>query len=92
MLLIACPHCGPRAETEFVCGGESHVARPGPVADASAQAWADYLFYQANPRGALSERWCHRAGCGQWFNLVRDTVTHEITLVYRMGEPRPEGA
>ncbi|MEQ1611156.1 MAG: sarcosine oxidase subunit delta, partial [Hyphomicrobiaceae bacterium] len=27
MLLIECPHCGPRAEIEFRCGGEAHVAR-----------------------------------------------------------------
>jgi len=29
-------------------------------------------------------------GCGQWFNVARDTVTHEIRKVYAMGEPRPE--
>ena len=26
--LITCPHCGPRAEIEFRCGGEAHIARP----------------------------------------------------------------
>ncbi len=25
MLLIACPWCGPRDETEFNCGGEGHI-------------------------------------------------------------------
>ena len=25
-----------------------------------------------------------------WADLVRDTVTHEITSVYRMGDPKPE--
>ena len=42
------------------------------------------------PKGRLAERWCHSHGCGQWFNVLRDTVTHEIVSVYRMGEPRPE--
>ena len=28
MLLIACPWCGPRAESEFTCGGEADIARP----------------------------------------------------------------
>jgi len=28
MLLINCPHCGPRDESEFSCGGEAHIARP----------------------------------------------------------------
>jgi sarcosine oxidase subunit delta len=28
MLLIACPHCGPRDEAEFVCGGQTDIARP----------------------------------------------------------------
>jgi sarcosine oxidase subunit delta len=36
------------------------------------------------------ERWCHVFGCGQWFNVARDTFTHEIHAVYRMGEPAPE--
>ena len=25
MLLIPCPHCGERDETEFRCGGEAHI-------------------------------------------------------------------
>lgn len=90
MLLITCPECGARPETEFVCGGETHIARPGPFAEVPADVWAGYLFHQANPRGKLRERWRHQAGCGLWFNLVRDTVTHEITSVYRMGDPKPE--
>ena len=28
MLLIDCPHCGPRAEIEFRYGGEAHMVRP----------------------------------------------------------------
>ena len=26
MLRITCPHCGPRDESEFSCGGQAHIA------------------------------------------------------------------
>ena len=90
MLLITCPHCGPRQETEFVCGGESHIARPGPPQQVDGSAWADYLFFRRNPRGIQYERWCHVQGCGQWFNVARHTVTHEIKAIYGMTDKRPE--
>ena len=50
----------------------------------------DYLFNRENPKGIHHERWCHSYGCGQWFNLARSTVTHEILAVYKMGEKAPE--
>ena len=84
MLLITCPHCGPRAETEFRNGGEAHVVRPGPHTAVSDERWAEYLFHGANPKGAHRERWLHSAGCGQWFNMVRDTATHAVLRVYPM--------
>ena len=87
MLTIDCPFCGPRDEPEFSYGGESHIARPGP--DCSDEEWGRYLYFRTNPRGGHAERWCHTCGCGQWFNVLRDTVTHEILAVYRIGEPRP---
>ncbi len=88
MLRISCPWCGTRDESEFRFGGESHVERPGlEVSDAE---WADYLFNRKNPKGLHYERWCHTYGCGQWFNVARDTVTHEIYAVYRMGEVKPD--
>ena len=89
MLLISCPYCGPRAEIEFLCGGEAHIERPGPYGDVSDEAWADYLFYRKNPRGRHLERWLHVAGCTRWFNVARDTVTHEILAVYPMGQSHP---
>lgn len=87
MLRIECPWCGPRDEPEFTFGGEAHVARPAP--DCSDEEWAQYLFFRSNSQGEHAERWCHSFGCGQWFNVLRDTVTHEIVATYRMGEPRP---
>jgi sarcosine oxidase subunit delta len=90
MLLIACPYCGPRAELEFRWGGDAHVVRPDPGCDDAT--WAAYLFQRRNPKGLSLERWLHVAGCRQWFNLARDTVTHEIKAVYPMGAPPPPEA
>jgi sarcosine oxidase subunit delta len=87
MLRIACPYCGLRDEPEFTFGGPAHIARPS--FDVSDEAWADYLFNRDNPRGMHYERWLHAFGCGRWFNVARDTVTHEIRSVYRMGEGKP---
>ncbi|MSO77215.1 MAG: sarcosine oxidase subunit delta family protein [Alphaproteobacteria bacterium] len=89
MLLIACPWCGPRDETEFRCGGEAHIARPKDPDALDDAAWADYLFMRRNPKGRHRERWVHAAGCRRWFNVERDTVSHVITAVYPMGKPPP---
>ena len=85
MLVIPCPHCGPRDEIEFVCGGEAHIARPLAENKITDAEFADYLFIRDNPKGVFLERWRHSAGCRQWFNVARDTVTHEIIEVYPMG-------
>ena len=76
MLRIDCPFCGPRPETEFVCGGDATQVRPAP--DADDAEWARYLHFPANPKGPQTERWVHALGCGQWFLVERDTVTHAI--------------
>lgn len=89
MFLIECPHCGPRDESEFTCGGEAHLLRPrDPDALDDAQ-WAEYLFMRTNPRGPHHERWVHTQGCRRWFNVRRDTVTHRIEAVYAIGEAPP---
>jgi sarcosine oxidase subunit delta len=87
MLRIQCPWCGERDEAEFRSGGESHITRPSFEADDAT--WAKYLFYRSNPKGVQFERWCHAYGCGQWFNVARDTVTHEAQAVYLIGMPKP---
>lgn len=84
MLRIDCPYCGPRDENEFVFGGEAHVDRP--EFEATDAEWTAYLFTKSNSRGLQAERWRHARGCGQWFNLRRNTATHEIVAVYLMGE------
>ena len=90
MMRLDCPWCGERPESEFHCGGTSHIQRP-PLA-CTDEEWADYLFTRENPAGAHAERWRHTYGCGQWFNVLRDTVTHEIAAVYAMTDPKPEAA
>jgi heterotetrameric sarcosine oxidase delta subunit len=89
VLLIPCPWCGPRDETEFHYGGQAHVAYPADPDSLTDEQWAEYLFIRDNPTGDFAERWCHSAGCRRWFNAVRHTVTHHFSAVYRIGEPRP---
>ncbi len=89
MMLIDCPECGPRDETEFHYGGAAHVAYPADPAALTDQEWARYLFFRANTRGDFAERWVHSAGCRRWFNAVRNTVTYEFTAIYPAGTPRP---
>jgi len=89
MLLIECPWCGPRDEHEFSYGGEAHIARPKDPDSLTDAQWADYVFMRANPKGAYRERWCHAHGCRRWFNVERDTVTHRISAVYKVGESPP---
>ena len=89
MFLLRCPWCGPREEIEFRYGGEAHLSYPGPAADDAA--WSDFLYLRRNPAGPYAERWVHSVGCRQWFNVVRDTTTHQITGSYLPNE-RPEDA
>ena len=90
MLLIKCPWCGERAETEFSYGGEGGISRPKDPDSLSDAEWADYLFNRSNTKGLFYERWVHNHGCRRWFNVARDTVSDRILAVYRMGEKPPK--
>ena len=92
MLLINCPYCGERAQTEFAYYGEAHIARPEKPGALTDEEWADYLFMRANPKGAHCERWLHAHGCGKFFNMMRDTVSGKIFGTYRIGEDKPDAA
>ena len=85
MLRILCPYCGLRDQIEFQFGGEAQITRPENPEQASDSEWANYMFYRDNIKGLHYERWVHGFGCRQWFNVARDTVTHEITEVFPMG-------
>jgi sarcosine oxidase subunit delta len=82
MLLIACPFCGPREETEFRYGGEGV---PIPQ-EADNRTWARLLYYRTAPAGVFAERWVHTHGCRQWFQVLRDTLTHEISDTCRLDQ------
>lgn len=84
MQLIPCPWCGPRAEPEFQYGGEPAARPAASVGDA---IWAAYLYEKSNEKGRHREMWRHAGGCGQWFALERDTVTHEIHSSQAPGAP-----
>ena len=77
MILIPCPHCGPRAQIEFSYGGDATVVRPDPDA-VDTQAWLDHVYLRDNPRGPHLEWWQHSAGCRAWIKVRRDTLTHAI--------------
>ncbi|MBH0237422.1 sarcosine oxidase subunit delta [Methylobrevis albus] len=90
MLIITCPHCGPRPELEFRYGGEAHIARPADPSTLTDEEWGAFLYQRANPRGLHAERWRHVAGCGRFFNALRDTQSDFFAATYPAGTPRPD--
>lgn len=76
MQQFPCPWCGNRSEGEFRYAGDAGVARPVRAAD--DKAWAQYLYFRRNAKGPAQELWIHIGGCGRWFELSRNTVTHEV--------------
>ena len=78
MLLINCPFCGMRSETEFTYGGPVVERRPDDPQLMLDEEWVEYLTVVPNPMGPVRERWWHSKGCNRWLVIERDTVTHEI--------------
>lgn len=89
MLLIDCPYCGTRAESEFASGGEGGIARPVNGETMSDAEWGDYVFMRSNIKGLRHEQWRHASGCGRWFNALRDTVSYRIEAVWKIGAAPP---
>ena len=77
MMLIPCPFCGKRNESEFIFGGAVGADRPDPNSVSDAE-WVEYLTVVPNPLGSVQERWWHARGCGEWVTIWRDTRTHDI--------------
>jgi len=78
MFLIPCPHCGPRAMSEFSYGGDANATRPAEPSGASDAEWIEYLYLRDNPKGGHGELWQHIHGCRRWLRVSRDAVSHEI--------------
>jgi len=83
MLLIPCPHCGPRNSDEFTFKGEL-VGRPD--ASAGPQEWRSYLYDKANVAGWQEETWFHVSGCRRFLRVERDTVSNNIQSVRDVAE------
>ncbi len=75
-MLFPCPFCGPRDETEFAYVGEPKP-RPEPAEAVGDDAWADYLYVNANPKGEAREIWLHLT-CMDMFAMTRDTATNAV--------------
>lgn len=86
MLLIACPYCGERPETEFRQMGEAHIIRPADPEAVTDEMWTEFLYFRTNPKGSHAERWRHVHGCGRFFNARRDTVSDRFSAIYRVDE------
>lgn len=82
MKMIACPHCGNRAQAEFVFERplESQVAF-----DAAPETAMKTLYTRTNPRGVDEEIWRHTHGCGAWLLIRRDRVSHAAQWVRALG-------
>lgn len=79
------PLLGPRDASEFTyLGDASLLQRPviddvsGLAAEASIDAFHEYLHLRDNPAGLHRELWFHEQGDRSWLVVTRDTRTHEI--------------
>ena len=83
MLLIPCPYCGPRDQSEFDYGGRV-IALPG--LEASAEDWHQALHLSCDNDRRVDEHWYHGAGCERWIRVSRDLYSHEISEVAGIGD------
>ena len=44
MILIKCPYCGEREQSEFTSGGEAHVIRPKNPDTLNDKDWVNMFF------------------------------------------------
>ncbi|MCP5087160.1 MAG: sarcosine oxidase subunit delta [Rhodobacteraceae bacterium] len=78
MLLIPCPNCGPRDETEFTYGGP--VSQwPEMNGGSTTKDWHRAVHFKSSKSTLVSELWYHDAGCERWIVLCRDQNSHDFT-------------
>jgi sarcosine oxidase subunit delta len=87
MQIFPCPFCGLRDESEFHYVGEPK-ARPEPAASVSDAEWANYLWFNANPKGETREIWLHLT-CMEMFAMTRDTATNSVVGSEALARPAP---
>lgn len=78
MLLIPCPYCGPRPDSEFVYGEDANAISHDPTRQThvSPASWARSIYMRENPNGVHREYWFHQSGCRKWLLVKRDTGTN----------------
>jgi heterotetrameric sarcosine oxidase delta subunit len=82
MMQISCPHCGPRAQGEFVY---ERTVDSVVSLDMTPDVAMATLFARTNPRGFDEEIWRHTFGCRAWMVITRHRVTHVIEEVRAVG-------
>ena len=82
MMQFICPHCGPRAQAEFVY---ERTVDSVVALDASPEDAMEALFTRSNSRGVDDEIWRHTYGCRAWMVVSRDRVTNEIDAIRAVG-------
>lgn len=82
MMQIPCPHCGPRAQEEFVY---ERALESLIVPGADDEVAMERLFTRTNRKGVDDELWRHTMGCRAWLVVTRDRVTHEISATRAIG-------
>jgi heterotetrameric sarcosine oxidase delta subunit len=82
MMQFTCPHCGPRAQTEFVY---ERTVDSVVLLNAAPEPAMQALFTRTNPRGEDEEIWRHTYGCRAWMVFSRNRVTNEIIDVRAVG-------
>ena len=87
MLIIDCPWCGSRAQTEFTYEGDATVERPD---NGDEKAFFEYVYIRDNPSGWLDEMWQHTSGCRRFLKVRRHVTTHEIAGSAKPGDALPE--
>ena len=75
MLLIPCPNCGERDESEFDYGG---IAIQYPALDELVSEWHKVLHQRDYSTETIEELWYHQSGCESWFKVRRNLITHEF--------------
>jgi heterotetrameric sarcosine oxidase delta subunit len=75
MLLIPCPNCGERDESEFDYGGR---AIEFPELSAPSDEWHRALHLGCDAGEDVDEYWYHSAGCERWIRLRRNLASHDF--------------
>jgi heterotetrameric sarcosine oxidase delta subunit len=74
VIVIDCPHCGPRESSELVYWGEAEGSSAGE--GDGIESWRRALYFRRNHDGWVRERWLHVAGCGRYVEVERHRTSN----------------